>query len=191
MAYRGMFLKKTKPTEIKEAVWWEEHCIRRQGGYNFDQSNIPATTKWIPKGTVLKLTTDGNAAVVKTAEVIEDAASGATAIKVASGSLLKVGDSVDGNDITAITVGVSYDTLTVAATTKKIAKGTVVSDYNAKTDTVLGLSYDTFEIEADAQQMATPTLQVLEVEKDSLPYPVNDDIVAGINANGVIRFRIQ
>lgn len=186
-----MFLKKTKPTEIKEAVWWEEHCIRRQGGYNFDQSNIPATTKWIPKGTVLKLTTDGNAAVVKTAEVIEDAASGATAIKVASGSLLKVGDSVDGNDITAITVGDSYDTLTVAATTKKIAKGTVVSDYNAKTDTVLGLSYDTFEIEADAQQMATPTLQVLEVEKDSLPYPVNDDIVAGINANGVIRFRIQ
>lgn len=190
MAYRGMFLKKTKPTEIKEAVWWEEYCVRRQGGYNFDQSNIPSATKWIPKGTVLKLTADGNAAVVKTAEVIEEAASGATAIKVAPGSLLVIGDNVNGNTITAITAGDGYDTLTVAATSKKISKGTIVSDY-AATDVVLGLSYDTFEINADTQQMATPTLQVLEVEADSLPYPVNSDIIAAINANGIIRFRIQ
>lgn len=190
MAYRGMFLKKTKPTEIKEAAWWEEHCIRRQGGYNFDASNLGASVKWIAKGTPLKLTADGNAAIVKTAEVTEDAASGATTLKVASGSLFKVGDTVAGVAITAVTAGDGVDTLTVEATKAKITKGTVVSDFT-KGDTVLGLSYDTFEIDADAQQMATPTLQVLEVEKSSLPYPLNDDIVAAINANGVIRFRIQ
>lgn len=190
MAYRGMFLKKTKPTEIKEAAWWEEHCIRRQGGYDFDATNLPASIKWVAKGTPLKLTIDGNATVIKTAQVTEKAAKGATTIKVASGSLLKVGDTIAGVKISAITVGDGVDTLTVAAIEDEIAKGTVISDYT-KDDTVLGLSYDTFEIDADAQQMATPTLQVLEVEKDSLPYPLNDDIITAINANGVIRFRIQ
>ena len=190
MAYRGMFLKKTKPTEIKEATWWEEHCIRRQGGYDFDATNLHASIKWVAKGTPLKLTIDGNATVIKTAQVTEKAAKGATTIKVASGSLLKVGDTIAGVKISAITVGDGVDTLTVAAIEDEIAKGTVISDYT-KDDTVLGLSYDTFEIDADAQQMATPTLQVLEVEKDSLPYPLSDEIVAAINANGVIRFRIQ
>lgn len=190
MAYRGMFLKKTKPTEIKEATWWEEHCIRRQGGFNLDASNIPASVRWIAKGTPLKLTTGGNAAVIKTAQVTEAVASGATTIKVASGSLFKVGDTIAGVAISAITAGTGFDTLTVEAVSADIAKGAVVSDYTDG-DIVLGLSYDTLEVEPDCQQMASPTLQVLEVEKDSLPYPLSDEIVAAINANGIIRFRIQ
>ena len=53
--YKGMFLKKTTiPEKIKEALWWEEQCVRREGGYDFDSSNLPDDAKWLPKGAVLK-----------------------------------------------------------------------------------------------------------------------------------------
>ena len=191
MSYKGMFFKRTKPTSIKEGVWWEETCVRRQGGYDFDGSNLPSGTKWIPKGAVLKLTDEGKCAVVKTATVVETAAAGAKAIKVAVGSLLAVGDTVSGNKITAIKTGDEYDTLTVDATAAEIALGTVLTDYDKDKDTLLGLSYDTFEYEDGVYGNATPTLQVYEVEENTLPYPLNDDIKAGLNATGVIRFKIQ
>ena len=33
MTNSGYFLHKTKPEDIQEAVWLEEQCLRRQGGY--------------------------------------------------------------------------------------------------------------------------------------------------------------
>ena len=82
MSNKGYFIKKSKPTDIKEAVWLEEQCLRRQGGYNLDQSNLPASLKWLPKGTVLKLTSNGNAIAVKTARVTEKAEKNATTLKI-------------------------------------------------------------------------------------------------------------
>ena len=57
----GMFLHKGKPTNIKEALWWEEMCVRRQGGYDLDTSNLPAGFRWLAKGTILAFNkTNGN-----------------------------------------------------------------------------------------------------------------------------------
>ena len=80
MSNRGMFLKKAKPTNIQEAVWWEEYCIRRQGGYDFDGTNLPINNGWIPKGAILKKTSTGGCAVVKTAKVAEKATQSAKAV---------------------------------------------------------------------------------------------------------------
>lgn len=192
MAYKGMYLKKTVPTDIKEGSWWEEQCVVRQGGYDLDQSNLPADLRWLPKGTVVKLGTGGKAVVVKTARVTEKAASGTKTIKVAAGNALVIGDTIGGNKITAIAKTATVDTLTVsAATSSDIEANSVISDYDASKDVILGFTYATKELDKDASQQVEPTLRVMEVEEASLPYPINDEIKEGLNANGIALFKIQ
>jgi hypothetical protein len=185
-------MHRTKPEDIKEALWLEEQCLRRQGGYDLDRKNLPATLKFIAKGTILRFVTGGKAQVVKTAKAVEKADKAATTLKVASGSLFQVGDKIAGATISAIASNDGVDTLTVSALDNAVAANAIVSDYDKTKDVLLGFSYDTLDIrDADASIAATPTLQVMEVEEDSLPYPINDEIKAGINANGVALFKIQ
>nr|DAU89901.1 MAG TPA: Head fiber protein [Caudoviricetes sp.] len=192
MSNRGYFMHRTKPEDIKEALWLEEQCLRRQGGYDLDRKNLPATLKFIAKGTILRFVTGGKAQVVKTAKAVEKADKAATTLKVASGSLFQVGDKIAGATISAIASNDGVDTLTVSALDNAVAANAIVSDYDKTKDVLLGFSYDTLDIrDADASIAATPTLQVMEVEEDSLPYPINDEIKAGINANGVALFKIQ
>ena len=191
MSNKGYYMIKSKPTDIKEAVWLEEQCLRRQGGYDLDQTNLPASLKWLPKGTVLKLTSNGGAIAVKTAAAAEKAAEGATTLKIASGSLFAVGDKIAGATISAITSESGVDTLTVSALENAIEAKAVVSDYDATKDVLLGFSYDTVDLNKEASIPVTPTLQVMEVEEDSLPYPINDEIKAGIRANGIALFKIM
>lgn len=191
---QGMFFHKSTANHIKEAMWWEEHCIRRQGGYDLDKSNLPSTFRWLAKGTVLKFdATTGKAVVVKSAKVVEDAAKGSTVIKVEHTGLLAVGDTLGGNAITAIATDGNTDTLTVAATTAALKNGDVISDYDPKKDTLLGLAYETNDLRDNDNPFVTPTLEAVEIEKDSLPIPVNDDIIAGLNKAGYGKhlFRIQ
>lgn len=179
MTNSGYFLHKTKPEDIQEAVWLEEQCLRRQGGYMLDRTNLPSSLKWLPKGATLKLSGDGkgNAIVVKTAKVAEKAEKQATTLKIASGSLFKEGDKIAGATISAISSADGVDTLTVSALANEAAEGAVVSDFDKTKDIVLGLSYDTLDLrDPESEIPCTPTLQVMEVEEDSLPYPINDDI---------------
>lgn len=192
MSNRGYFMHRTKPEDIKEALWLEEQCLRRQGGYDLDRTNLPATLKFVAKGTILRFVTGGKAQVVKTAKAVEKADKAATTLKVASGSLFQVGDKIAGATISAIASNDGVDTLTVSALDNAVAANAIVSDYDKTKDVLLGFSYDTLDIrDADASIAATPTLQVMEVEEDSLPYPINNEIKAGINANGVALFKIQ
>lgn len=192
MSNRGYFLHRTKPEDIKEALWLEEQCLRRQGGYDLDLTNLPATLKFVAKGTVLRLVTGGKAQVVKTAKVTEKAVKAATTLKIASGSLFKVGDKIAGATISAIASTDGVDTLTVSELTNEVAANAIVSDYDKTKDVLLGFSYDTLDIrDKEASIAATPTLQVMEVEEDSLPYPINDEIKEGIRANGIALFKIQ
>lgn len=192
MSNRGYFMHRTKPEDIKEALWLEEQCLRRQGGYDLDRSNLPATLKWVAKGTVLRLVNGGKAQVVKTAKVTEKASRAATTLKIASGSLFKVGDKIAGATISAITSSNGVDTLTVSELANEVAANAIVSDYDKNKDVLLGFSYDTLDVrDQDSSIAATPTLQVMEVEEDSLPYPINEDIKLGINAVGIALFKIQ
>lgn len=147
--------------------------------------------KWLPKGTVLKLGTGGKAVAVKTALVTEKAESAATTLKIKSGSLYQVGDSIAGKKISAIKTDNGIDTLTIAALGAAIEANAVVTDYDKDKDTILGLSYDTRDLDKDVAVFVEPTLQVMEVEEATLPYPINADIKAGLNANGVALFKIQ
>lgn len=192
MSNRGYFLHRTKPEDIKEALWLEEQCLRRQGGYDLDRTNLPATLKWVAKGTVLRLVTGGKARVVKTAKVVEKANKDTTTLKIASGSLFQVGDKIAGVTISAITSDDGVDTLTVSELGDTVAKDAIVSDYDKTKDVLLGFSYDTLDVrDQESFIAATPTLQVMEVEEDSLPYPINDEIKEGIRENGIALFKIQ
>ena len=185
-------MHRTKPEDIKEALWLEEQCLRRQGGYDLDRSNLPATLKFVAKGTVLRLVTGGKAQVVKTAKVTERAEKSATTLKIASGSLFKVGDKIAGATISAIASSDGVDTLTVSALDNAVEENAIVSDYDKTKDVLLGFSYDTLDVrDQESSIAATPTLQVMEVEEDSLPYPINDEIKEGIRANGIALFKIQ
>ncbi len=185
-------MHRTKPEDIKEALWLEEQCLRRQGGYDLDRTNLPATLKFVAKGTVLRLVTGGKAQVVKTAKVTERAEESATTLKIASGSLFEVGDKIAGATISAITPSDGVDTLTVSALGNAVDANAIVSDYDKNEDVLLGFSYDTLDVrDQESSIAATPTLQVMEVEEDSLPYPINDEIKEGIRANGIALFKIQ
>lgn len=185
-------MHRTKPEDIKEALWLEEQCLRRQGGYDLDRTNLPATLKFVAKGTILRFVTGGKAQVVKTAKAVEKADKAATTLKVASGSLFQIGDKIAGATISAIASNDGVDTLTVSPLDNAVVANAIVSDYDKTKDVLLGFSYDTLDIrDSDSSIAATPTLQVMEVEEDSLPYPINDEIKAGINANGVALFKIQ
>lgn len=187
-----MFLKKnTKPDSIKEALWWEEMCVRREGGYDLDTDNLPDDAKWLPKGVVLRFDkTTGKANVLKSAKVAEKASEGATTIKLECGSYFKIGDVIAGGTISAVTRGESYDTFTVSATTGSLSANDIVDDYS-DTDVVLGLQYETLPIDKSAYMHVTPTLVVREVDENSLMYPVSDKVKAALNAVGTVQFKIQ
>lgn len=191
---QGMFFRKTTSTEIKEGAWWEEHCIRRQGGYDLDKSNLPTDFRWLAKGTTLKFdATTGKAVVLKSAKVSAGATTGATKIKVEDTGILKVGDTLNGNEITAITTADGVATLTVDATSAELKAGDVISEYNKDNDVLLGLAYETNDLRDNDNPFVTPTLEAVEIEKDSLPVPVNDEIIEGLNKPGYGKhlFRIQ
>lgn len=187
----GMFFHRSTATEIKEGVWWEEHCVRRLGGYDVDTDNLPATLRWLPKGTVFKFdASTGKVQVVKSAKVAADAAVGATEIKLEENYLIDVGDTLSGNAVTAVSTADGVTTITVAATKSKYTTGDVLTDYDKSKDTLLGLSYSTNDLLDNEYPQADVTLECVEIEKDSLPYPVNDDIIEGLNKYGKHLFRV-
>lgn len=190
--YKGMFLKRTTiPEKIKEALWWEEQCVRREGGYDFDSSNLPDDAKWLPKGTVLKfIKNTGKACVVKSTRVKENANKSATTLKIEKDSYFKIGDTIAGATISNIVKGNDYDTLTVDALPNALKAGDAVDDYKDG-DIVLGLQYDTFPIEKEFNQQVTPTLVVREVVESSLMYPISDKVKAALNEVGTAQFKIQ
>ena len=178
----GMFMHKGQPASIKEGLWWEEHCIRRQGGYDLDTSNLPAAFRWLPKGAVLAFNDqNGKAIVVKTAKVYEAAEAAATTLKIYANDLIAVGDEIGGATISAISTEDGVSTLTVSALEAAIAADTVIADANAN-GIILGLAYETTDLMDNDYPQVTPTLQAFEIEEDTLPFPVNDDIKAGLGA---------
>lgn len=191
-----MFMRRNRPQSIQEASWWEERCVRRQGGYDLDMSNLPQDVRWLPKGTVYKFdASTGGAKVVKTCKVITEVAGGETKLEVAPNHLLNVGDVLGytlANTITiaSITHGTGKDTLTVSSPLDAIKANTVLTDLKA-TDVVLGFGYETLDVlYRDSNQTVTPTLRVEEVEEATLPYFINDEIKDAINKYGYARFRI-
>jgi len=185
----GMFMHKGTPANIKEALWWEETCIRRQGGYDLDTSNLPADFRWLPKGTVLAFNaTNGKAYVVKSAKVYANAAKDATTLKIEENALIKVGDKLAGSTISAIETADGVSTLTVSALAKAVTKDTVVDSIEAGTK-LLGLAYETTDLRDVDFPQVTPTLQAFEIEEDSMPFPVSDAIKEGLGA--LHQFKIQ
>lgn len=187
-----MFYNQNKPEDIKEALWWEETCLGRQGGYDLDKSNLPATLKWLPKGAPLAFVKDtGKVIVCKTVKVVEKAEANATTLKVEHNDLLVIGNTIAGSEISKIETADGVDTLTVSALAKAVEAGDVIDDGNAKN--VIGLNKDTnkYPLTEDTNPSVTPTLRALEIEEDSLPYPVNTDIKAALNENGIHKFKIQ
>lgn len=172
-----MEYKEITPTSIQEGVWNEKTCVRRTAGFDIDKTNLPSDMKYLPKGAALALDSTGlKVVLVKTAKVTENAASGATSMKVGKNHALIVGDVIGGSAISAIAQGTDYDTLTVEALGADVNAGSVVSDANgAKT---IGLNYATVKL--DAYPSCTPTIQAYEIEEDTLPYPVNDEIKAAL-----------
>ena len=182
----GMWFRKNPSQNIPEAQWWEEKCVRRQGGYDFDASNIPPSVRWVPKGTLLKLMTDtGKARVCKTAEVTIKAESPGTTIKVKDTGMLMVGDTLAGSKITAISVADNIATLTVDEVNAVIEAGTVIDDLAETGEKLIGLQYETNDLMGNDFPQCTPTLVAMEIEKDTLPLPINDKLIEKLNKAGV------
>lgn len=185
----GMFLKKGNPTDIKEALWWEETCIRRQGGYDLDTTNLPDGLRWLPKGTVLGFNgTTGKAYMVKSAKVTANAAKDATTLLIEENPTIKVGDKLAGSTISAITTSEGVSTLTVSALAKAVTKDAIV-DSLENNSVVLGLAYETTDLLENDFPQVTATLRVFEIEEDSMPFAVSDGIKTALGP--LHQFKIQ
>lgn len=169
-----MYYREVSLEQIPQAVWDVESTVRCVAGANLDTSNLPAGAKRILKGTPLTIDkSTRKVKAVKTAKVAADAAANATTISVEKGSMLVVGDTIAGSKITAINDSAAdKDVLTVAALGKALKKGDVIDDGNGKN--VIGLAYTTTPIEDFTS--VTWTIQAYEIQEDTLPYPLNDDI---------------
>ena len=176
-----MFMRSNRPQSIQEASWWEERCVRRQGGYDLDMSNLPQDVRWLPKGVVYKFdASTGRAQVVKSCKVIAEAKSGATSLEVAANHLLNVGDKLGENiTITAITHGTDKDTLTVSGLAETIKANTVLTDLKA-TDVKKRLKEDGVDL-----------IEVIDsMGRTQRAHFINDEIKDAINKYGYARFRI-
>ncbi len=175
-----MYYKNSASEKIQEGLWWEESCVRRQGGYDLDKTNLPSDMRWFPKGAVLAFdSTTGKAVFVKTAVVYANAAANATQLKIVDNGLFAVGDKIHGSTISAISVADGVATLTVGALATKADKDTVVTDDNAS-GILLGLNYATVDLRDNDYPSVTPTLQAYEIEEDTLPFPINATIKQGL-----------
>ena len=182
----GMWFKKTTSQTINEAQWWNEKTVRRQGGYDFDKSNIPAEVRWIPKGTLLKLDkTTGKVKVLKTAEVTAVAEAETKTIKVKDNGILMVGDVLNGSTITKIVVAEGIATLTVDKVNVKLNVGDVISDLADENEVALGFQYETNDLRDNDYPQATPTLVAMEIEKDTLPLPISGKLIEALNKPGI------
>ena len=168
-----MEYKVTNPDLIQEGVWDEKSCVRRQGGYDIDKSKLPAGLAYLPKGAVLAfLAVSGKVTAVKTAKVVEEAASG-TKLKIDKANIIVVGDVIGGLTVSAIDrSNADYDVLTVSSISEKLNIGDVIADANVSN--VCGLNYATVKL--DSYPSCTPTIQAYEIEEDTLPYPINNAI---------------
>ena len=185
----GMFLHKGTPTNLKEGLWWEEHCIRRQGGYDLDITNLPDNTRWLTKGTILELnTSNGKAKVVKTAKVTANAAINDTSLSIVYNPLIKVGDTIAGSEISAISTDDGVSTLTVAALSAAVSKDDIVTTATSGS-IILGLLYETIDLLGNDFPSVSVTLQAFEIEEDSLPQPVNAAIKSWLGP--LHQFKIQ
>lgn len=164
---------------IAEALWNEETCVRRQGGYMIDVDTLPSGMKVLPKGSVLAVNSDGEAIYVKTAVVQANAAKDATTLTVLKGSELAVGDVIAGSAISAInTTNSAYDSLTVAALGAAVTKDAVLN--TSIGNGIIGLNYAPVVI--DDAPSCTVTLQAYDIDEASMPRPVNDTIKSGLTS---------
>ena len=184
----GMFLKKATPTDLKEALWWEEHCVRRQGGYDLDITNLPAGTRWLTKGTLLEMSTGGKVKVVKSAKVTANAAANDTTLKIEYNPLIKVGDTVAGSAISAISTDDGVSTLTVAALSDAVSKDDIVTTATSGSK-VVGLLYETIDLLDNDFPSVSVTLQAFEIEEDTLPQPINSTMKGWLGP--LHQFKIQ
>lgn len=169
-----MDYKKKNADVIQEGVWDEKTCVRRIGGYDIDTATLPATAKYLPKGTVLAINeSTGKVAPVKVAKATEKAQIGATEIKIEKNNLIVANDVIGGHTVKAIDkTNASYDVITVDELSDAVELGTVLAQ--ADLTKVIGLNYATVVI--DSNPTCTPTVQAYEIEEKTLPYPVNDAI---------------
>lgn len=169
-----MEYKEITPSNLKEGVWNEKTCIRRTAGFDIDKTNLPADMKYLPKGAVLALDANGEKVVlVKGAKVYEAAESEATTVKIEKDNAIIVGDVIGGITVSAIDKSAdAYDVITVSALSNALAAGAVLVDANGAK--AIGLNYATVKL--DSYPSCTPTIQAYEIQEDSLPYAINDDI---------------
>lgn len=181
-----MYYKETTPQNLPDGLWDEHSCVRRQGGYDLDKENLPASLKWLLKGAPLAfVSATGKVKLVKTAKVVAAAAKSDTTLKIEDNGLFAVGEKIAGSTISAIEVADGVATLTVSALGAAVKIGDVVDDGNA--DAVIGLNYAAVKIEGEPS--CTPTLQAYEIEETSLPYPVNAAIKTALTSRHA--FKIQ
>jgi hypothetical protein len=170
---------------IDEVLVWDRRPLDKA----FASWNLPAAFRWLPKGAVLAFNAqNGKAIVVKTARVYEAAEAAATTLKIYANDLIAVGDEIGGATISAIETEDGVSTLTVSALEEALAQGDVIADANAS-GKILGLAYETTDLQGNDYPQVTPTLQAFEIEEDTMPFPVNDDIKAGLGA--LHQFKIQ
>lgn len=176
-----MYYKNSASEKIQEGLWWEESCVRRQGGYDLDKTNLPSTLRYFPKGAVLAfVSSSGKAKLVKTFKVYENAAQNATTLKVEDPyKLAAANDVIAGKTVSAVSWADGVATLTIAALAGALTKGDVVADAQAS-GTLLGLNYATVDLRDNDYPSVTPTLQAYEIEEDTLPFPVNSTIKTGL-----------
>lgn len=180
-----MHYKQIIPDNIKEGVWDEATCVRRQGGFDIDKSNLPADMQYLPKGAPVYLTDEGKVKLIKTIKAYEHISGGVTSMKVYKGSAAIVGDSILGTTITEIDKSnANYDVIKTKAATPPAPVNKDESLFFAGgTDAeegCIGLVYATVKL--DDFPACSVTIQAYEIEEDTLPFSLTRNIKTALTS---------
>lgn len=152
---------------------------RLAGGFNLDDDKLVAGSILPPLTPLAVNFATRKAKAVKSVKVYENAASNATAIKVAKGSLAYVnmflGNGTVEKQVTAIDkTNALYDTLTIsltaAVTAGQVLHETVDGSTATPSNTANVLNYASVKVEAGATVTAIGS--VYEIIEAKLPFPV-------------------
>jgi len=174
------------PPAVERELCNEQTIYRMIGGFNWDITGLPAGYT-MPQLAPIKVDfTTRKAVLVKNVKVVEDAAMGATSIKIAKGSLAEKNMKLsDGDNVISIGSGTNavdtsnedYDQITVSALTVAVTASQVLTEATSGSDATPKNRANKLNYEHNVKAVAGATLtaigKVFEIKESQLYAPIS------------------
>lgn len=178
------------PLPVEPELYNVKTGFRLQGGFNLPDGEVEACSELshIPVCCPIEVDfANHTAKIVKNAKVVEEAASGATSVKIAKHSFVKAGTTYKAGEVTVTVTAIDksnedYDTVTCSETSGKLKAGTVLSLYVGSKPYAVANALNYARVKVEKGATLTALGQAYEIEEALLFIPVTVADKAGLTS---------